>query len=63
VIDHINRWQVGVHTGKENGVHLHFLHHFDYFPTPYHSGSAVHQLSSIVLFAKASDFTARASLS
>eukprot|EP01133_Synstelium_polycarpum_P007805 gene7805-9157_t len=46
--------EVGVHEGSDRGLHLHFLHHFDYFPTPYNSGSPVHQLKTIVLFAKAS---------
>jgi starch synthase len=46
--------KVGYHHGVENGVKYFFLHHFDYFPTPYHSGSPTHQLKSIVLMAKAS---------
>eukprot|EP01117_Protostelium_nocturnum_P000558 TRINITY_DN1062_c0_g1_i1.p1 TRINITY_DN1062_c0_g1~~TRINITY_DN1062_c0_g1_i1.p1 ORF type:complete len:1929 (+),score=827.64 TRINITY_DN1062_c0_g1_i1:180-5966(+) len=46
--------EVGVHYGFEHGVHLHFLHNFKYFTTPYQSGSPVYQLSSIVLMAKAS---------
>jgi len=48
-----DRVEVGVHTGQENGVNLHFLHNFDYFPTPYNTGSATYQLATIVLFAKA----------
>jgi len=46
--------KVGYHLGVENGVKYYFLHHFDYFPTPYHAGSPTHQLKSIVLIAKAS---------
>ncbi|GAM27650.1 hypothetical protein SAMD00019534_108260 [Acytostelium subglobosum LB1] len=46
--------EVGVHEGTDRGLHLHFLHHFEYFPTPYNSGSPIHQLKTIVLFAKAS---------
>lgn len=34
-----DRVEVGVHTGQENGVNLHFLHNFDYFPTPYNTVS------------------------
>ncbi|EFA80962.1 alpha amylase domain-containing protein [Heterostelium album PN500] len=49
-----DRVEVGVHEGVDKGIHLHFLHHFEYFPTPYNSGSPVHQLKTIVLFAKAS---------
>ena len=45
---------VGCHRGEEHGVRLHFLHHFDYWAAPYCGGSPVHQLESIVLFAKAS---------
>ena len=46
--------EVGVHQGKENGVNLHFLHNFKYFPTPYSTGSPDYQLKQIVLMAKAS---------
>jgi len=46
--------EVGVHQGKENGVNLHFLHNFNYFPTPYATGSPIYQLGQIVLMAKAS---------
>jgi len=46
--------EVGVHEGKENGVYLHFLHNFKYFTTPYHTGSPLYQLQTIVLMAKAS---------
>jgi len=46
--------EVGVHYGFEHGVHLHFLHNYKYFTTPYQAGSPVYQLSSIVLMAKAS---------
>jgi len=49
-----DRVEVGVHEGIDKGIHLHFLHHFEYFPTPYNSGSPIHQLKTIVLFAKAS---------
>ncbi|KAM9964867.1 hypothetical protein ACTFIW_004659 [Dictyostelium discoideum] len=49
-----DRVEVGVHEGMDKGIHLHFLHHFEYFPTPYNSGSPIHQLKTIVLFAKAS---------
>ena len=46
--------EVGVHSLKENGVQYYFIHHFDYFPTPYHAGTSMHQLKTIVLMAKAS---------
>jgi len=46
--------EVGVHYGYEYGVHLHFLHNFKFFTTPYHIGSPTHQLQTIVLMAKAS---------
>src|SRR4051812_42074339 len=46
--------EVGVHQGIEYNVHLHFLHNFKYFTTPYEAGSAMHQLQSLVLMAKAS---------
>ncbi len=36
-ISSVYQVEVGVHTGEENGVHLHFLHNFDYFPTPYNT--------------------------
>ncbi|KAF2075592.1 hypothetical protein CYY_003097 [Polysphondylium violaceum] len=49
-----DRVEVGVHEGIDKGIHLHFLHHFEYFPTPYNAGSPIHQLKTIVLFAKAS---------
>ena len=46
--------EVGIHQGKEHGVQLHFLHNFNYFPTPYSTGSPSYQLKQIVLMAKAS---------
>ena len=46
--------EVGVHELKENGITYYFIHHFEYFPTPYHAGSSMHQLKTIVLMAKAS---------
>lgn len=46
--------EVGIHSLKENGVHYYFIHHFEYFPTPYNAGSSIHQLKTIVLMAKAS---------
>eukprot|EP01113_Clastostelium_recurvatum_P031061 TRINITY_DN3842_c0_g1_i1.p1 TRINITY_DN3842_c0_g1~~TRINITY_DN3842_c0_g1_i1.p1 ORF type:complete len:2351 (-),score=511.23 TRINITY_DN3842_c0_g1_i1:62-7114(-) len=48
------RVEVGVHGGNDKGVNLHFLHHYDYFPTPYSTGSPEFQLKTIVLMAKAS---------
>jgi starch synthase len=46
--------EVGVHAGVDQGVKHYFLHHFNYFPAPYHTGGRDHQLKSLVLFAKAS---------
>merc|ERR1712137_181216 len=46
--------EVGIHELKENGIRYYFIHHFEYFPTPYHAGSSMHQLKTIVLMAKAS---------
>ena len=48
------RIEVGVHYYQENGIKYYFIHHFDFFPTPYHAGSTVHQLKTIVLMAKSS---------
>eukprot|EP01113_Clastostelium_recurvatum_P041896 TRINITY_DN6726_c0_g1_i2.p1 TRINITY_DN6726_c0_g1~~TRINITY_DN6726_c0_g1_i2.p1 ORF type:complete len:1859 (-),score=472.99 TRINITY_DN6726_c0_g1_i2:78-5654(-) len=47
------RVEVGVHEGTVNGVHLMFLHHINYFPHVYPSGSPQYQLKVIVLMAKA----------
>ena len=47
------RIDVGIHELKEHGITYYFIHHFDFFPTPYHAGSAIHQLKTIVLMAKA----------
>eukprot|EP01099_Mayorella_cantabrigiensis_P002095 TRINITY_DN1920_c0_g2_i2.p1 TRINITY_DN1920_c0_g2~~TRINITY_DN1920_c0_g2_i2.p1 ORF type:complete len:779 (-),score=196.83 TRINITY_DN1920_c0_g2_i2:145-2481(-) len=48
------RVEVGVHEGRVNGIHLLFLHHLDYFPHVYPSGSPDYNLKTIVLMAKAS---------
>ena len=49
-----DRIEVGLHEGKMNGVTYWFLHHYHFFPAPYHTGSPVHQLQTIALLAKAS---------